>query len=502
MSHHGFDPCPTPFNMAAHVLARADALQGKIALSLLSSNGHQDWTYGAIQSAVRGIATGLTRAGFAPDDILLMRLGNTVDFPLCYLGALAAGMVPVPTASALTETEVAGMIRSLRPRAILRDADVSCPDFDTVLNLPEIQAMWSLPPADWHMGDADRLGYVIYTSGTSGRPMAVMHAHRAIWARQMMFSGWYGLRQSDRLMHAGAFNWTYTLGTGLMDPWTIGATALIPAPGTKAADLPGLLAKHEATIFAAAPGVYRQMLNSTPPPNLSALRHGLSAGEKMATALRSAWQKATGTPVYEAFGMSECSTFISSSPECPATGDAIGRPQPGRRVAILGSEGPLPADAPGTIAIHRSDPGLMIGYLDAPEQTAARYQGDWFLTGDQGVMDATGQITYLGRNDDMMNAGGFRVSPLEIEAALTDAPGIDRIGVCAVQVKPDVYVIAGFYTAPRPLDEAALQRYAETRLARYKQPRLYVHLPSLPMGANGKLLRRSLRAAYEAQDHA
>lgn len=503
MTNPVFDPCPSPFNLAAHVLARAGDHPEKVALSLLSTQGSEDWTFEAIASAVRGIATGLLRTGLKPGDVVLMRLSNTVDFPLCYLGAIAAGLVPVPTSAALTETEVDKIIFETDPSAILRDASVPCPEVENTLLVPELQAMWALPPADWHMGDPNRLGYIIYTSGTSGKPAAVMHAHRAIWARQMMFDGWYGLRASDRVLHAGAFNWTYTLGTGLMDPWTKGATALIPVPGTAAADLPGLLAQHEATIFAAAPGVYRQVLNTDAAmPDLPQLRHGLSAGEKMSGRVKADWEKTTGTQVFEAFGMSECSTFISSNPFAPALGDAIGQPQPGRTVAIVGDHGPVAQDLPGTIAIHKDDPGLMLGYLDAPDQTAARYQGDWFLTGDQGVMDGVGQITYLGRNDDMMNAGGFRVSPLEVEAVLADAPGITGIGVAEVEIKPDVFVIAGFYTAPAPLDEDVLHLYAQTKLARYKQPRLYVHLPALPMGANGKLLRRSLRATYEAQKHA
>jgi acyl-coenzyme A synthetase/AMP-(fatty) acid ligase len=502
MTKFAFDPCPTPFNLAAHVLAQADDLADKVALSLVSQQGSVDWSYGMLQSAVRGIATGLIREGLKPGDILLMRLGNTVDFPLCYLGALAAGMVPVPTSAALTEGEVAKIIADLRPRMILRDTDVSCPEHANTLTVPDLQAMWDVPPAEWHMGDADRLGYIIYTSGTSGKPAAVMHAHRAIWARQMMFEGWYGLRASDRVLHAGAFNWTYTLGTGLMDPWTVGATALIPAPGTPADVLPGLLAQHRATIFAAAPGVYRQMLKTGGALGVPHLRHGLSAGEKMANGVKAVWQSVTGTQVFEAFGMSECSTFISSSPSAPAQGDAIGQPQPGRRVAIVDAGGPVPVGTAGTIAIHKDDPGLMLGYHGAPDQTAARYQGEWFLTGDQGVSDSTGQITYLGRNDDMMNAGGFRVSPLEVEAALSQTPGVTSIGVAQVEVKPGVFVIAGFYTADLPLDEAALHLYAKTKLARYKQPRLYVHVPALPMGANGKLLRRSLRATYEAQNHA
>jgi len=313
-----------------------------------------------------------------------------------------------------------------------------------------------------------------------------------------MIKDWYGLRDSDRMLHAGAFNWTYTLGTGLMDPWTLGATALVPAAGTKPAALPDLLLRHRATLFAAAPGVYRQMLSTHDTIDLPDLRHGLSAGEKMAAPLRAKWHAATNRPVFEAFGMSECSTFISGNPARPAKGEAIGCAQRGRRVAIVDANGPVPDGVAGTIAIHRDDPGLMLGYLDAPDQTAARFQGEWFLTGDQGMRDADGQITYLGREDDMMNAGGFRVSPLEVEAVLAALPDVSGVGVVQVQVKQDVQVIAAFYTSARPLDVAQLEAYARENLARYKQPRLYVHVPALPTGANGKLQRRALRAGYKA----
>jgi len=486
------------FNLAEYVLRAGQDTPEKPALLVVSYDLADEWTYARLTQAVRGTATGLLAQGLAPGDIVLMRLGNTPDFPIAYLGALAAGLVPVPTAAALTETEVAKIIASLNPAVILNDPEVPCPANTPCIDLVDLRAMRNLPPAAWHMGDPDRLGYIIYTSGTSGTPSAVMHAHRAILARRMMFDGWYGLRADDRMMHAGAFNWTYTLGTGLMDPWTLGATAVIPAPGTSAGDLPPLMDRYGATIFAAAPGVYRQALKSGRTLTLPHLRHGLSAGEKMSPAVRESWNRATGTAVYEAFGMSECSTFISGAPGCPVKDGALGAPQPGRRVQILTPEGTATPGSPGTIAIHRSDPGLMLGYFGAPQETAARFQGDWFLTGDQGVMDADGQITYLGRNDDMMNAGGFRVSPLEVEAVLSAMPGIDAVGVTEVAVKDGVRVIAAFYTGPAPLDDTALAAYAKDKLARYKQPRLYVHLTALPAGANGKILRRQLRADYEA----
>ena len=151
----------------------------------------------------------------------------------------------------------------------------------------------------------------------------------------------------------------------------------------------------------------------------------------------------------------------------------------------------------GTIAIHKSDPGLMLGYLGAPEETAARFQGDWFLTGDQGLMDTEDQVHYLGRSDDMMNAGGFRVSPLEVEAALSAHPAIAQVGVAQVEIKQDTFVIGAFFTTHTDVSDQDLRRFASERLARYKQPRVYQRLDSLPTGANNKLLRRALPALFK-----
>jgi len=494
-------PCPAPFNLAAHVLAAGRHRPDKVALAVIGPSGAERWSYARLEEAVRGTAAGLLAHGLAPGDRVLMRLGNTVEFPLAYLGAIAAGLVPVPTSSQLTAPEVAGVIATTAPRLILRGDGIACPD-DTglpMLDEAALLAMRDLPPADWHMGDPDRLAYIVYTSGTSGTPRAVMHAHRAIIAREMMHAGWYGLTESDRLCHAGAFNWTFTLGTGLLDPWRAGATALIPAPDVTPAQLPLLLKRHDATLFAAAPGVYRKVLAAGPLPPLPRLRHGLAAGEKLSDTIRTRWQEATGTAIHEAYGMSECSTFISASPGRPAPPGTLGRPQKGRRVAIIGDDGAPVADgAEGTIAIRRDDPGLMLGYMGAPQATAEKFAGEWFLTGDRGAMDATGAITYLGRADDMMNAGGYRVSPIEVEAALAAHPGIAEAAVTDIEVKEDARLVMAFYTGPEPLEPAGLDAHCRTRLAAYKCPRGFFHVESLPTGANGKLLRRALRPIYEA----
>ncbi|WP_424939869.1 class I adenylate-forming enzyme family protein [Aliiroseovarius sp. S253] len=489
---------PSPFNMAQYVLQHAKRLGDKTALEILAPNEADDavWTYAQLNRAVRGVATGLLQQGLQPGDRVLLRLGNTVDFPLGFLGAIAAGLVPIPSSSQLTKTEITRMAELVAPSLIIADPGIALPEPTTcpVIDTEALHGFTDLPPTPFHQGSPERPAYIIFTSGTSGQARAVLHAHRAIWARQMMWDGWYGITATDRVMHAGAFNWTYTLGTGLMDPWSVGATALIPAAGSTPDQLSNLLNRKGVTIFAAAPGVYRQMLKNDLPP-LPQLRHGLSAGEKLPDVTRSRWESQTNTPIHEAFGMSECSTFISGSPARPVLDGALGFGQAGRHLAILDNEGcPAPLGTAGTLAIHRSDPGLMLEYLNAPDATDAKFHGDWFLTGDSASMTETGAFTYEGRSDDIMNAGGYRVSPIEVEAVMAQHPGIGEAACVEVSVKADASVIGCFYIPTKdPLPDDELSQHAHALLAHYKCPRLFRAVDALPRSTNNKLSRAALR---------
>lgn len=491
-------PPPASFNMAAYVLAQAAQSPEKIALHVIGAKHAESWRFADIAAAVSGFARHLQMRGLVPGDRVLMRLGNTADFPIVFLGAIHAGIVPIPTSAQLTAAEVTQIAAETKPKLVIAASGISLPDAPIpILSEHELTSAYQNLPAVPQMGDPNRPAYIIYTSGTSGAPRAVEHAHRAIWARRMMWDGWYGLRSDDVMLHAGAFNWTYTLGTGLMDPWAIGATALIPAEGTPAGALPGLMAAHHATIFAAAPGVYRRLLRADIPA-LPHLRHGLSAGEKLPARLADAWRAATGTSVFEAYGMSECSTFISTAPGRERA--ALGWPQPGRAVALMGADGPVAQGETGVIAVHKDDPGLMRGYLNAPDETAAKFQGEWFLTGDVGRQDADGAFHYVGRTDDMMNAGGYRVSPIEVEDALAAHPDITEVAAVEICVKQDVRIIAAFYVSAKVLDADQLTAHARQTLAGYKVPRHFVRVPALPRGANNKIIRRKLRQDWETAD--
>ncbi|MDM7931001.1 class I adenylate-forming enzyme family protein [Tabrizicola sp.] len=490
-----FPALPPVFNLAGHVLARGRSSPEKTALVMLHPDRDALFSYREVTAQVLGAATALLALGLRPGDRVLMRLQNGLGFPVVFLGAIAAGLVPVATSAALTVAEVTRLALRVDPRLIVADPGVALPDHPAPRLAPDPVAWGKLPPADFHLGDPGREAYVVFTSGSSGQPEAVSHAHRAILARAAMHVAWEALGPDDRLLHAGALNWTYTLGAGLLDPWTVGATALIPAPDTPTAALPALLARAEATIFAAVPGVFRQMLRAGL-PTLPQLRHALSAGESLPTTLRVDWQRQTGTDVHEALGMSELSTYISGAPGRPAPAGTAGLVQPGRLVACLDDAGDLvPRDTPGELAVSTADPGFMRGYLGRPAP-----EGPWFRTGDMVRMSATGAITHLGRRDDLMNAGGFRTSPLEIEAAFHDLPGLTACAATEVEVAPGTRIIALFYEAGCGIDAAPLRQRAELALARYKQPRHYQQVETLPRTANGKLIRRAVAALYQRPD--
>jgi acyl-coenzyme A synthetase/AMP-(fatty) acid ligase len=485
-----FPAVPRVFNLAGHVLTRA-GLSDKPALVLLRPEDDETLTYAQLLRLTQGCATALLARGLSPGDRILMRLGNTLAFPILYLGAIWAGLVPIPTSAALTVPEVTKLADLTSPKLIAVEPGLSLPDHPAPRLVPDLARWSSLRPADLHLGDPDREGYIVFTSGTSGTPMAVSHAHRAILARATMHVHWEGLTEADRLLHAGALNWTYTLGTGLLDPWTVGATALIPAAGTPPTALRALLARSHATIFAAAPGVYRQLLRADL-PLLPHLRHGLSAGESLRHDLRTAWRDRTRTDIHEALGMSEISTYVSGSAARPAPEGCSGYAQPGRHIAILDEDGdPVPRGGPGELAVSTEDPGLMRCYLGHEPP-----QGPWFRTGDAAVMAEDGAVTHLGRKDDLLNAGGFRVSPADVEAAFHDLPDLTACAATEVEVTPGTRIIVLFYEAPCAIEDAVLRHCAEKALARWKQPRHYQRLDALPRTGTGKLIRKALAACY------
>ncbi len=481
-------PCPDRFNAAEWCVSSAVSGTEEAFLAVDPDGGViERWSFDDLRARVLRAAGALEAAGVGPGDCVILLLGDVPAFPVAYFGAIAAGAVATPLSSQLSDAEVAQIIASVAPKLVIGGAHST---FEAA-RLADGPAGTFVPCAP------DDPALLVFTSGSSGQPKGVLHAHRAFWARQSMHAGWHGIASGDRVMHAGAFNWTYTLGVGLTDTWSVGATAILNAGRRDAEVWPELARAHAPTVFAAAPAVYRRVLKygAGLETAFASLRHAVTAGEALAPAIAEDWARRTGKPLLEALGMSEVSTYVSTPPDRAPEPGIAGWPQPGRRVAVLGAEGlPVPFGEPGILSVHRRDPGLMLGYWRDAEATAAAYAGDWFLTGDRVRMRADGAIAYLGREDDQMNAQGYRVDPGEVEAALNACSLVAESAVREWPVEDGLSIIAAWVVPEEGavLGKERLLAELSARLAAYKLPREIYRVAALPHSANGKLMRRML----------
>jgi acyl-coenzyme A synthetase/AMP-(fatty) acid ligase len=504
-------PPPERLNIARYCLAaNAAGRPDKTALILVGDKDVQRITYRELDLAVRRLAGGLRELGLPPGARLMIRMDSDLPYILTFFAALAAGLVPLPSSASLTGEEAEFLLSDSEAAALALSDDLplahDVPEGLTVLRREQIVAFArDAAPVAYADTAANDPAFLIYTSGTVGRPKGVLHGHRSAWGRRPMYEGWYGIGENDVVLHAGAFNWTYTLGVGMIDPWANGATAVLHKGAAEPSVWPGLIERFAVTIFATVPSLYRRILKygTFRRDRLTSLRHGLTAGEALPPAVFEAWVAATGTPLYEALGMSEISTYVSTGPGMTIKPGSPGKPQPGRRVTILAGGGrngdgepataaPLPPGEVGLLAVHRSDPGLMLRYWRRPEEEALVYRGEWFCGGDLAHIDDDGYVWFHGRDDDILNPMGYRLSPLEIEGVLARHPMVHDVAVGEIAISADVTILCAFVVAHGRGDETELLDWAGHHLASYKLPRKVVFVAHLPRTRNGKLLRRDL----------
>jgi acyl-coenzyme A synthetase/AMP-(fatty) acid ligase len=506
LPHSAREAVPARFNLARYCLSENARIQpDRIGLTIVGDAGALQLSYREIDEKTRGLAAGLQALGLPRGARVMIRMGNEADAALAYFAAIAAGYVALLASSQLTFEEAEFLRADSAAAALLLGAEFESEPHaaegihtlrpETLARLFEME-----PLADYADTGCDEPAYLVYTSGTTSRPKGVLHAHRAAFARRLMYPHWMGLTKADTMLHAGAINWTYTLGAGVVDPFACGAEAVLyngkPDPSIWAR----LIEERRATIFAAVPGVYRQILKHGAPQahDFSSLRHGLSAGAALPLHLLAEWRAQTGKEIFEAYGMSEISTFVSSGPTTPVRPGSPGRPQPGRIVAALPRDGgtePVPCGETGLLAVRGDEPGLMLGYWNREAEEREARRGEWFISGDLISFDADGYVHLHGRADEIMNAGGYRVSPAEVERCLLAHPHVAEAAVAERSGRDEGTSIIKAYVVPRegcdPLESDLLAFCAE-HLAAYKRPRAVVRLERLPRNANGKLMRAAL----------
>jgi acetyl-CoA synthetase len=485
--------------------------------------GDEEVTFAALAERTSRFAQLLRELGCAAGDRVLIRLPNCVAYPTAFLGAIKRGAIPVPTSTLLTADEVrylavdsgAVVLVTDRPtwaamhamleqvpalrEVVLVDEGPCVPARRLgVRDLePALAAVDRCEPA--HPTRADDPAYLVYTSGTTGYPKGVLHAQRALLGRQPSSEYWFDFdARGDRVLHAGKYNWTYVLGTGLMDPLYRGHTTIVHEGATDATLWPARIARHGATVFIGVPTIYRQILQKTAcgRADVPTLRHCMSAGEQLSAEVLGGWRERFGLEIYEALGMTECSYYLCETRSRPIRPGSAGFVQPGHDVRVLDPE-MLRAVSPGVegmLCIRRTDPGLMLGYWNQPEETAACFRDDWFLTGDYARIDDDGYVWFLGRRDDLINTFGYRVSPHEVERVLKSHPEVADAAARDETVGAEKTLVVA-YVVPRSssLTAHAVLSWAHEHLASYKAPRIVYLVDELPRTRNGKVLRRALR---------
>jgi len=319
--------------------------------------------------------------------------------------------------------------------------------------------------------------------------------------------GTLGLREDDVCFSAAKLFFAYGLGNAMTFPLWLGATTVLLAGAPSPDSTFEVIETHRPSVFYGVPTLYAAQLKALEAPgaaprDLASLRVCVSAGEALPAALYRRWKERVGVDILDGIGSTEAlNTFISNRPGDVKPGSS-GRVVPGYRARIVGDDGAeVKAGDSGRLQI--AGDSLARIYWNNPEKTAAAMLDGWFDTGDTYIRDADGTYLYCGRNDDMMKVGGIWCSPFEIEAKLIEHPKVLEAAVVgraddAELIKPEAFVVLDDPAdgGPGASDATAeeLLQHCKRGLARYKYPRWFNFVDSLPKTATGKIQRFKLRA--------
>jgi len=507
------------FNFAQHLLAVNRGRAAKAAF--IDDSGLL--SYGQLDERVRRLAAGLRAAGIKREErvLLLMQDGN--DWPVSFLGAMYAGLVPVAVNTLLTADDYAYMLEHSRAQAVLvsgallpalnsalvksdhevQKVIVSRPvaplhpaevEFETFVNA---QAPLAKPAAT----SPDDPGFWLYSSGSTGRPKGTVHSHaNPYWTCELYGKAVLGLTEADVCFSAAKLFFAYGLGNALSFPMSVGATTILmgerPTPDATFRRWTGGVGGLKPTVFYGAPTGFAGMLAhpALPARGDVAMRLVSSAGEALPAELGERFKAHFGIDIVDGIGSTEMlHIFLSNRPERVRYG-TTGWPVPGYDIELRGEAGAaVPDGEPGDLYIHGPSAAMM--YWGNRAKTRETFQGGWTKSGDKYVRNADGSYTYSGRSDDMLKVSGIYVSPFEVEATLVQHPAVLEAAVIGVPDAEGLTKTKAFVVrkAGAVVTEDELKAFVKEKLAPYKYPRQITFVDDLPKTATGKIQRFKLR---------
>jgi len=508
---------PREYNAAIDLIERN--LKAGRAGKLAFRDGQSSLTYGALAERVDRCANALRGLGLEPEQRVLLVLLDTIDFPVAFLGAIKAGIVPVPVNTLLTAADYDFMLRDSRARALIVSDALHDKVAGVLTDQPALRHV-IVSGAEVHgrarFGDllakaesranaaptgADDACFWLYSSGSTGAPKGVVHLHShllltaELYARPIL-----GIREGDTVYSAAKLFFAYGLGNALTFPMAVGASSVLLPERPTPASVSRILKQERPTIFYGVPTLYAALLayNDLPRREELALRRCVSAGEALPEEIGKRWTERMGVEILDGIGSTEMlHIFLSNRPGDVRYG-TTGKPVPGYELRLIGDDGnPVAVGDIGELQI--SGPTSAPFYWNQRERSRTTFLGPWTRSGDKYRQDADGYYTYCGRTDDMLKVSGIYVSPFEVEAALMTHESVLEAAVIGDAdeqklVKPRAYVVVKPGVQPDRALASALQEHVKSRLAPYKYPRWIEFADELPKTATGKIQRFKLRA--------
>ena len=502
-------------------------IENRVAMIIEDTNlGTSEITYKELADRSDRFSNFLGSIGVDVRDRVLICLKNSLAYPISFFGTMKAGAIAVPTSTLLSGSEVKYLATDSQAKALVLSApmyegllpylenldnlkhiiidgidDISSiakPKNINIYNLNEILSGFETC-SNYYNSRSGEPAYLVYTSGTTGFPKGVLHSHRSLIGREPASEYWFDFKEHDRIMHSGKFNWTYVLGSALMDPLYRGHTVIAHEGENDANNWVSLIKKHKCTIFIGVPTIYRQIIQKTDSTieDCPSLRHCMSAGEHLSSEMVTLWQERFKQDIYEAIGMSEFSYYISHSKFRPIRPGSAGFVQPGHNVKLLNPDTleEVGVEEEGMICIGEDDPGLFLEYWNLEEDTAKARHNGYFFTGDYAKRDKDGYIWFIGRKDDIINTFGFRVSPHEIERVIKTHPKVADCVAFGMNIDAYKTLVAIAVIAKGEInkeEEADILKFGQANLAKYKAPKIIYVVKDYPKTKNGKVLRKDL----------